>query len=190
MSLRRLRPLPESRALGIWTDGHFSQVLEESTLLDRERRAVTTGRMAEETPESLIPYDEIVQEALHNIWRHSDAKHVDIVIAPTDPTAPVQAATVTITDDGVGFDTATTREGAGVATMRASAAVVEGTFSIESAPGAGTTISACLGPGPESADGAGADGTGADDRDEDEAGRDRPAGHRPPVLRLVPPLEG
>jgi signal transduction histidine kinase len=133
---------------------------------------------------------QIVQEALHNIWRHSDAKHVDIVIAPTDPTAPVQAATVTITDDGVGFDTATTREGAGVATMRASAAVVEGTFSIESAPGAGTTISACLGPGPESADGAGADGTGADDRDEDEAGRDRPAGHRPPVLRLVPPLEG
>jgi len=133
---------------------------------------------------------QIVQEALHNIWRHSDAKHVHIVIAPTDATAAVQAATVTITDDGVGFDTATTREGAGVATMRASAAVVEGSFAIESSPGAGTTISACLGPGP----GAGP-GDEVDDRDEDDDvelglgldGTD-PAG-RPPVLRLVPPIE-
>jgi signal transduction histidine kinase len=120
---------------------------------------------------------QIVQEALHNVWRHSDATRVDIVIAPTEPTAAaVQAATVRITDDGVGFDTTTAREGAGIATMRASAAVVEGSFAIDAAPGAGTTISARLGPGPDDTD------EGDDDLEPVEPSSS-------PVLRLVPRLE-
>jgi signal transduction histidine kinase len=125
---------------------------------------------------------QIVQEALHNVWRHSDAKHVDIVIEPSEATSmsAVRAATVRITDDGVGFDPAAVREGAGVATMRASAAVVEGSFSVTSAPGAGTTIAARLGPGDED--------TELEIEDEDEAGGedDVPMPSSPPVLRLVP----
>jgi signal transduction histidine kinase len=88
---------------------------------------------------------QIVQEALHNVWRHSDATEVDIVIEPTGP-AHAQAVTVRITDDGVGFDPATTREGSGLPTMRSSAGVVEGSFRVESRLGAGTTITARLGP--------------------------------------------
>jgi signal transduction histidine kinase len=127
---------------------------------------------------------QIVQEALHNVWRHSDATRVDIVIAPTEPTAAaVQAATVRITDDGAGFDTTTAREGAGIATMRASAAVVEGSFAIDSAPGAGTTISARLGPGPDPDSGPDDED---DDRDEDVDRLEPPS---PPVLRLVPRLD-
>jgi signal transduction histidine kinase len=124
---------------------------------------------------------QIVQEALHNVWRHSDATRVDIVIAPTEPTAAaVQAATVRITDDGAGFDTTTAREGAGIATMRASAAVVEGSFTIDAAPGAGTTISARLGPGPD---------PDPDETDADNEGDDDVEPPSPPVLRLVPRLE-
>jgi signal transduction histidine kinase len=88
---------------------------------------------------------QIVQEALHNVWRHSDATEVDIVIEPTGP-AHAQAVTVRITDDGVGFDPATTREGSGLPTMRASAGVVEGSFRVESRLGTGTTVTARLGP--------------------------------------------
>jgi len=110
---------------------------------------------------------QIVQEALHNVWRHSDAKHVDIVIEPTEPSGTMRAATVTITDDGVGFDPATGRKGAGIPTMRASAAVVGGTLTLDSAVGAGTTITARLGPG-------------------DDIRPQEPTS--PPTLRLLPPL--
>jgi signal transduction histidine kinase len=125
---------------------------------------------------------QILQEALHNVWRHSDARQVEIVIEPTAATSAVRAATVRITDDGAGFDPATAREGAGIATMRASAAAVEGAFTVTSRPGAGTTIAARLGPGPADAD---ADAGDADDEDAGGAGgEDGPSS--PPVLRLVP----
>jgi signal transduction histidine kinase len=116
---------------------------------------------------------QIVQEALHNVWRHSGAKSVDIVIEPSVAGTVVQAATVRITDDGQGFDPVATREGGGIATMRASAAVVDGSFAVESSRGKGTTISARLGPSDDPADLPSPD---------DEP--DWPSG--PPTLRLVP----
>jgi signal transduction histidine kinase len=125
---------------------------------------------------------QIIQEALHNVWRHSDAKHVDIVIEPTDEAGrAARAAVVRITDDGVGFDPATVHEGAGIATMRASAAVVGGSFAVESAPGGGTTITARLGPGDDDP----ADAQGAEDDPAEWSGPSSP-----PVLRLVPRDEG
>jgi glucose-6-phosphate-specific signal transduction histidine kinase len=84
---------------------------------------------------------QIVQEALHNVWRHSHATEVGISIELAG-LVPV----VRIIDNGVGFHAATAQEGGGIPTMRAAAAVVDGRLSIHSSPGEGTTVVASLGP--------------------------------------------
>ena len=83
----------------------------------------------------------IVQEALTNILKHAQAKHVNVVVECQQNNVQVM-----VEDDGKGFDTenlsfkATTEGRLGVVGMKERAAVVEGTFEIESTPGAGTTV--------------------------------------------------
>jgi signal transduction histidine kinase len=84
---------------------------------------------------------QVVQEALQNVWQHSQATSVEVSIQ----VAGVRVA-VRVTDDGIGFDPAAVPEGAGLATMRAAVAVVEGTLVIDAQPGRGTTVLAHLGP--------------------------------------------
>ncbi|HEY3139899.1 MAG TPA: ATP-binding protein [Acidimicrobiales bacterium] len=82
----------------------------------------------------------IVQEALCNVWRHSEATEVDITVDILSGTI-----SLSITDNGIGFDPAATVYGSGVTAMRAIAALLGGGIDIDSAPGAGTTIVARLG---------------------------------------------
>jgi signal transduction histidine kinase len=82
----------------------------------------------------------ITQEALQNVWRHSGAGAVEV-----DIRAGAGVVLVRVVDDGDGFDGATVPEAGGIATMRASAAVVDGEVSIASSPGRGTTVEARLG---------------------------------------------
>jgi signal transduction histidine kinase len=84
---------------------------------------------------------QILHEALHNIWSHSDATTVDVSIDIEN-----DAVTVKVRDDGKGFDLTTAPEGSGIALTRAAAAVIDGTLVIDSHPGEGTTITARLGP--------------------------------------------
>ena len=85
---------------------------------------------------------QIAQEALHNIWRHSNAKRVDVVIEATD-----DSIALCVADDGSGFDLASVPEGSGIAVMRASAAVIGGTLVVDSHLGIGTAVTARLVPG-------------------------------------------
>lgn len=85
---------------------------------------------------------QIAQEALHNIWRHSNAERVDVVIEATD-----ESIALCIADDGTGFDLASVPEGSGIAVMRASAAVIGGTLVVDSHLGIGTAVTARLVPG-------------------------------------------
>ena len=89
---------------------------------------------------------QIVQEALDNVHAHSGARTVGVAL-DADVAADADAVWLRITDDGAGFDPASVPEGSGLATMRASAAVVRGTLTIDSRPGAGTVITARLGLG-------------------------------------------
>jgi signal transduction histidine kinase len=83
---------------------------------------------------------QIVQEALHNVWRHSRARAVDVAIER------LGAATVLrVTDDGIGFDPRTVTEAFGITAMRASAAVLGGTLAVVSGRGGGTVVTASLG---------------------------------------------
>lgn len=82
----------------------------------------------------------IVQEALTNVRKHAQARRVEIRFEPSDGSG----ATVTIADDGRGFDVAGV-EGArgmhfGLLTMRERAESIGGRLSVVSEPGRGTRV--------------------------------------------------
>jgi signal transduction histidine kinase len=77
----------------------------------------------------------IVQEALTNVVKHAQARHVSIVVARR----PSSVATL-IEDDGKGFVPVDDSEGLGVIGMRERVALLDGTLQIESGEAGGTTI--------------------------------------------------
>jgi signal transduction histidine kinase len=77
----------------------------------------------------------VVQEALHNVRKHSGAATVSVELAVQDGTAWVQ-----VRDDGAGFDTEAVIGGYGLGGMRARVEQVGGALTIISAPGQGTAI--------------------------------------------------
>jgi signal transduction histidine kinase len=79
----------------------------------------------------------IVQEALSNVARHANARHVDVTLMAQDV-----ALEVTVKDDGVGFDVEHQRTGIGLVGMAERAQLAGGRLDIESAPDAGTIVRA------------------------------------------------
>jgi signal transduction histidine kinase len=82
----------------------------------------------------------IVQVAVHNIWRHAGAHSIHVAM-----TAPDDALTVEVSDDGVGFEPGSIEMGAGIATMQTLVGYVDGHVDIDSSPGDGTRVLAVLG---------------------------------------------
>jgi signal transduction histidine kinase len=83
----------------------------------------------------------VVQESLVNSFRHARADRVELRLERT----PDQL-TVTIEDDGVGFDLERPRSESrlGIAGMRERVEMIGGSFRIASVPGGGTTVSATI----------------------------------------------
>ena len=78
----------------------------------------------------------IVQEALTNVVKHASAARVSITLVRKEG-----SAVVVVEDDGRGFETGSTRAGAlGVVGMRERVELVGGRLTVESSPGAGTTL--------------------------------------------------
>jgi signal transduction histidine kinase len=78
----------------------------------------------------------IVQEALTNCAKHAKAKNVTIHLQTSSG-----RASLTIADDGVGFDPDHRGgQGLGLATMRQRAEFLGGRFELTAAPGRGTQI--------------------------------------------------
>jgi signal transduction histidine kinase len=93
-------------------------------------------------PEKRLPDDvetivyRVVQEALNNVVKHADARHVSVVLREKDG-----AITAVIEDDGRGFSPgATENGGVGLVGMRERVALVNGRLTVESREGAGTTV--------------------------------------------------
>ena len=89
--------------------------------------------------DELIVY-RIVQEALSNVWRHSEAKSVQVVISFDE-----SKTTVEISDDGKGFeigdDLQFVKAGKiGLAGMQERADLLNGKLNIQSKPGNGTKV--------------------------------------------------
>jgi len=83
----------------------------------------------------------IAQEAMSNVARHSEASRLSIHLVRED-----DQATMTLTDDGRGFDPAMVTaapdqsRGLGLAGMQERASLAGGQVTVESAPGRGTTV--------------------------------------------------
>jgi signal transduction histidine kinase len=147
---------------------HFASVYGDG-LSPRLRVEVTGDLVLDWVTETVVL--QIVHEALHNVWRHSDACEVQVTIEPDGG-----AVRLRIRDDGEGFDPEAVPESPGIVSMRASAAVVGGTLTVSSHPGEGTTIDARLGglwPEP------------APHRTPPAVTPSAPRKFRPPSLRLV-----
>ena len=79
----------------------------------------------------------VAGEALANALRHGNAASVEVQLDTGDPVRLV------VTDDGVGFDLAATLRTSrrlGLASMRERAEALGGTLVVDTAPGAGTTV--------------------------------------------------
>jgi signal transduction histidine kinase len=77
----------------------------------------------------------IVQESLTNIVKHARATRASVLVARREG-----LVVVVIEDDGAGFDPGRPVEGIGLLGMRERAELVDGTLTIESRDGGGTTI--------------------------------------------------
>jgi signal transduction histidine kinase len=78
----------------------------------------------------------IVQEALTNVLKHAGAAHVSILLARKN-----ERVSVVIEDDGRGFEPGSADDSRlGLAGMRERVGLLDGTLTVESTPGRGTTL--------------------------------------------------
>lgn len=77
----------------------------------------------------------IIQETLQNINKYSKATHAKVEIARND-----ENISLTVTDNGIGFDPEKARGGIGLKNLRKRAEALNGALSISSKPGKGATV--------------------------------------------------
>ncbi|MEU8233986.1 histidine kinase [Actinoplanes sp. NPDC048967] len=141
-SVQALRPQPLAQAalpeaLGEVVDGWAARHGVAAQL-------ITTGTARPLLPEIEATLLRTAQEALANVARHADADRVALTLSYME-----DVVTLDVRDDGAGFDPAHGRAqgydgGYGLTAMRERVRRIAGTLEVESEPGAGTAISACV----------------------------------------------
>jgi signal transduction histidine kinase len=125
-------------------DGLIGTLRARVALLDRVHTAAVTldpspdlPRLSGQAEETLL---RVAEEALHNALRHAAATAVRVSLAATAE----RAVSLTVADDGTGFDVDTVPRAAarrlGLASMRERARAAGGTFSVTATAGEGTTV--------------------------------------------------
>ncbi|MEV8537157.1 GAF domain-containing sensor histidine kinase [Streptomyces sp. NPDC051211] len=131
----------ELRPAALDEDGLVATLRNQIQVLDRAHTATVT--FTSEGVKALPAAHEeallrVAQEALHNALRHSGAEHVAVTL-----TRDARRVALRISDDGSGFDPKTVRRAGrhlGLVSMRDRASGAGGLLTVQSAPGAGTTI--------------------------------------------------
>lgn len=141
-SVRALRPQPLAGAA-------LPEALAEVVDGWSARNGVTAELITTGTARPLLPEIETTllrtaQEALANVARHARAGRVALTLSYME-----DLVTLDVRDDGAGFDPARRRTdqyegGYGLTVMRERVHRIAGTLEVESEPGAGTAISACV----------------------------------------------
>ncbi len=112
----------------------LGQTVREGGALDVQVEARLGGQRLPADVETALY--RIVQEALTNVVKHAEAKHVSIVL-----TRKQASVLVMIEDDGRGFDPAQPSVvGLGLQGMRERVELLDGSFQVEAAPRTGTTL--------------------------------------------------
>jgi signal transduction histidine kinase len=125
--------------------GTFADVVGRQVARLAEETGATTSCVVEGIPADLpttvgVVLIRALQESLANIGKHANAGAVTVDLLGADGTV-----TLTVSDDGVGFDPADLvptdgRGGYGLRGMRARVEQVGGTLTVHTAPGLGTTL--------------------------------------------------
>jgi signal transduction histidine kinase len=102
-------------------------------------QVTTTGTVRPVDPEAEFALLRAAQEALANVARHARATRVGLTVSYME-----NEVALDVRDDGVGFDPARPDSGFGLVAMRQRIAELSGTLQVESEPGAGTAICACV----------------------------------------------
>jgi signal transduction histidine kinase len=85
----------------------------------------------------------IAQEALHNVVKHAEAKHVDITLSGSR----MEGFRLVVEDDGKGFDTSVVPAGhVGIAGMRARASEIGSSLAVTSQDGRGSRVEVVVPP--------------------------------------------
>ena len=101
-----------------------------------DAEVITTLQAVALTPESELVAYRIVQEAITNIGKYAQARHVWITLAPLDG-----QVRIAVRDDGVGFHTSSLSSSAhGLLGMRFRVEAAKGVMVLSSTPGVGTAI--------------------------------------------------
>jgi signal transduction histidine kinase len=115
-----------------------------SALHDVTVELITTGAPRPLLPEIETTLLRTAQEALANLARHAAAARVTLTLSYME-----DVVTLDVRDDGAGFDpgaprVASDEGGYGLSAMRERLLRIAGTLDVESEPGGGTAISACV----------------------------------------------
>nr|WP_157297125.1 sensor histidine kinase [Actinoplanes globisporus] len=138
-SVQALRPQPlDAAAL---PDALDEVVSTWSGLHEVTASLITTGAPRPLLPEIETTLLRTAQEALANVARHAQATRVFLTLSYME-----DVVTLDVRDDGVGFDPSASPDASsyGLSAMRERVLRVAGTLAVESEPGAGTAVSACV----------------------------------------------
>jgi len=103
---------------------------------DIEARLAVDGDFSDLGDDAQLVVYRVAQEALNNAARHSGAKRVEVLLRRSEDGGVV----LDVVDDGRGFAFDESESGLGIGGMRERALLVGGELTIESRPGAGTTV--------------------------------------------------
>ncbi|WP_240157725.1 sensor histidine kinase [Pseudonocardia broussonetiae] len=98
-----------------------------------------TGDPVPLLPDIEVTLYRVAQESLANVGRHAGATRAGLTLSYMD-----DVVVLDVRDDGTGFDPTAARTGFGLTAMEQRVRRVSGTFTVESAPGDGTAISASV----------------------------------------------
>jgi signal transduction histidine kinase len=102
-------------------------------------QVTTTGTARPIDSEAEFALLRAAQEALANVARHAHATRVGVTVSYMESEVALD-----VRDDGVGFDPSLTDRGFGLVAMRQRIEALSGALQVESEPGGGTAISACV----------------------------------------------
>ncbi len=145
-SLSEARRSVYALAPGALERGRLPDALDElardwSQRQDLEVVPVVTGEVVTLPADLEVALLRVAQEALNNVAKHAQAARVGVTLSLLD-----DRAVLDVRDDGIGFDPRRSPRGAsfGLTAMRQRLAELGGALEIESAPGAGTAVSATV----------------------------------------------
>lgn len=114
------------------TIGNFNQLTESNTQIKSD---FTTEEGIVLNSVAGMNIYRVIQEALNNAIKYSDAKYIKVITAVEDGHLKIH-----INDNGKGFEPEGIREGNGLKNMEFRASEINGDFKLSSLPGTGTNI--------------------------------------------------